>query len=145
MTTNAKQRVSYFTSRNVLLSIMVGPFLVLLSIALKVTDQGFDSVAGFGGFVILIVISAIASVTVFALLAPIASFTTNWLAQRRFSTRALITGRVFFVCMLGLAYYLIFQLPTFKPQLVLVTVIAMLLGCLLRPEKSNKLSRNRTL
>ncbi len=101
--------------RNLVIAALAGPVLTIVSIAVGVTDQGLDSVAGPVGFPVLIIATAIVSMAVFVA-ASIAMKLAVDVAKDRgicLSRQHIVLG---LASLLALAFWLAFKLPTPKWQ-----------------------------
>lgn len=128
-------RTTFLHRRNVVLAVFMGPILTFGSIALGVPDQGFDSLAGVSGFVIVALFSAGVSASVFLL----AALLGNWifyLIRNWFPVALAMCGaRILVSACVATAYYFSFRLPTVKFQLFAMVLLAFVAAlCLLRME-----------
>ncbi|MFT4211022.1 MAG: hypothetical protein QM626_04045 [Microbacterium sp.] len=129
---------AFLTWRNAVVAGVAGPVLVFFAIAVGVSDQSFDSIAGPGGFVLLTVASAAISSVVFAVTAVVTSLITAAILAVAGFRPANIWGRVIVVVLLSAQCYLFFRLPTFKPQILAEVVLSVALALLLRPKRRNR-------
>lgn len=116
--------MTFINRRNVVVALLMGPALVFGSLALQIPDQGFDSVAGPSGFVLLALISAGISLVLFLLSALLGNGTFSLCEKWLRETLATWCARILVSALLATAYYLTFRLPTVKLQLFATVLIA---------------------
>ncbi|GEM_PF-4173641 len=121
---------TFFNRRNFALAVVVGPFMLFASLAIGVTDQGFESVVGPHGFVLAGLIAAGFGVIFLLIPAAIGNAVYARASRTRTHARAALIARACVAVMLALTYLLAFMLPTPKWQLYAMFVVALLLGML---------------
>lgn len=128
--------MSFITTRNLIIAAVIGPLLTVVSIALGVTDQGFESVAMPEGLITLPLYSGVISVAVFALVAWIVGWATSTFA-RFLSERATRTlGRVMMAGILAGAFFASFKTSGNLPMLCGLTALAAALTLFLTPKET---------
>lgn len=126
------------TTRNLLFSAVVGPLLTVLSIALGVIDQGFDSVAMPEGLITLPLYSGVISVAVFVLVALVVGRATSLLSRYLTERSTRVLGRALMAVVLAGVFFAVFWTSRNLPMLCVLTVLAAALTLVLTPRETKQ-------